>query len=109
MKKSEPMTIFVEGRRSRTGRFDDRKLAYGVGRVISELDECRVLCLYLRSETQKAHESFPARGSEFTLLRDVLVFKRGDPDFTVEKITRKVADRIMELEKQYFEKAGKPQ
>lgn len=106
LRRGEIVSIFPEGRRSKTGRFDDTKLAYGIGKIIAPLEECRVLCLYLRAETQEGKESFPKRGSRFRMLMHVETIRPKDQSReSVNAITRQVAQRIQALEQEYFKKA----
>ena len=47
MQRGEVVLMFPEGGRSRSGRVDTESVAHGVGRLIKELGNCRVLCVYL--------------------------------------------------------------
>ncbi len=103
LQNGEVLLIFPEGRRTKTGRFDESKLAYGVGRLVKELGECRVLCTYLRSDRLEKAASFPPRKSRFEMLTDVAHYKASDMgDDAVGEITRDVSRRIKALEEQYF-------
>jgi len=97
--------VFPEGRRSKTGRFDDSKLAYGVGKIISEIGECRVLCTYLRCpELGEKARGLPALGSKYTILTELVHYnKKSWGSHPAAGITRDVADRIKKLETKYFE------
>jgi len=63
--RGEAVLVFPEGGRSRSGRVDVENATYGVGRVIGDLPECRVLCVYLRGEHQDGFSDLPARGERF--------------------------------------------
>lgn len=63
--RGETVLVFPEGRRSRTGRIEVDANTYGVGRLVTSLPRCRVLCVYLRGERQHAHSTLPARGERF--------------------------------------------
>lgn len=67
LERGEVVTIFPEGKRSRSGRFEPAKLTYGVGKIISRMDRCNVLCVYLRGEHQETYSNYPRRGSRFRL------------------------------------------
>jgi len=63
--RGEAVLVFPEGGRSRSGRVDVENATYGVGRLIGDLPECRVLCVYLRGEHQDGVSDLPARGERF--------------------------------------------
>jgi hypothetical protein len=67
MRRGEVVLMFPEGGRSRTGRIDAESVAQGVGRLIQELGDCRVLCVYLRGDAQRTWSNLPARGDTFTI------------------------------------------
>jgi 1-acyl-sn-glycerol-3-phosphate acyltransferase len=67
LNRKEVFTIFPEGKRSKTRRFDATKLVYGPGKIISEVKDCRVLCVYLRGDKQTAATRLPPKGSVFDL------------------------------------------
>jgi 1-acyl-sn-glycerol-3-phosphate acyltransferase len=53
LSQGEVGMIFPEGGRSRSGRVEVDMAAPGVGRVVTTLPGCRVLCVYLRGERQR--------------------------------------------------------
>lgn len=61
----EVVTIFPEGKRSRSGYFDVEKLTYGVGKIIHSVPDCRVLCVYVRGDKQDTFSNYPAKKSIF--------------------------------------------
>ena len=67
MRCGEVVLMFPEGGRSRSGRIDTASVAQGVGRLIQELGDCRVLCVYLRGDAQRSWSNLPARGDTFTI------------------------------------------
>jgi len=70
--RREAVLVFPEGGRSRSGRVDVENATYGVGRVIGDLPDCRVLCVYLRGEQQDGFGGLPARGERFHVRLAVL-------------------------------------
>ena len=54
--------IFPEAGRSRSGRVEVERAAYGVGRIVRALPDCRVLCIYLRGDRQATYSDLPAKG-----------------------------------------------
>jgi len=61
----EVALIFPEGGRSRSGRVEVDEAAWGVGRIIGALSNCRVACVYLRGRRQESFGALPARGDTF--------------------------------------------
>lgn len=95
--------VFPEGGRSRSGRVEVERAAYGVGRVVKSLPRCRVLCVYLRGEAQTGYTTLPARGDRLHVRTAVLEPKsdhdglRGSRDIAVQ-ITAKLAS----MEREHF-------
>jgi len=104
LKRSEPMMIFPEGTRSRTGYVNVSGFSYGVGRLLAEVPDSRVLCLYMRGDGQKSYSSIPRCGERFTVLVDAL---KPETHLTGLKAHRECARQIVErlayLERQYFD------
>ena len=67
MRSGEAVLMFPEGGRSRSGRIDSEAIAHGVGRLIKEVEGCRVLCVYLRGDAQRTWSNLPAVGDVFTI------------------------------------------
>jgi 1-acyl-sn-glycerol-3-phosphate acyltransferase len=67
MRRGEAVLMFPEGGRSRSGSIDAEAVAHGVGRLIKEVEGCRVLCVYLRGDAQRTWSNLPARGDAFTI------------------------------------------
>ncbi|RIL07782.1 MAG: hypothetical protein DCC75_09760, partial [Proteobacteria bacterium] len=40
--------LFPEGTRSRDGRINPQSVTYGIGKILQQVPECRVVCVYLR-------------------------------------------------------------
>ena len=108
LERGETLTVFVEGRRTRIGRFDDRKLAYGVGKIIRGLPACRVLCCYLRAPGQREAVPLPPKGAKFRLYTELLHFETpaGRPPEMVARVTTQIAETIKRLESRYVAETG---
>lgn len=65
--RGELALLFPEGGRSRTGRVAEDSAAWGVGRVVGSLPHCRVLCVYLRGDSQETWSDYPVRGERFQM------------------------------------------
>jgi 1-acyl-sn-glycerol-3-phosphate acyltransferase len=101
--QGEVLTIFPEGRRSRTGRFEIERLTAGAGKIIAEVPGCRVVCIYLRGDRQLACSEYPPKGSRFHLeLRELRPrFTLGDRNAPAE-VTRQIGETILAMEENYF-------
>lgn len=67
LEKGNIVLIFPEGQRSRTGAFDHERLRFGVGKIITSLENARVLCIYLRGDKQETFSNYPPKNSRFTV------------------------------------------
>lgn len=67
LKKGHTVTIFPEGRRSRSGRVDSEGFSYGVGRLVKMVKDCNVVCIYMRGYNQRSYSNIPRRGERFYL------------------------------------------
>jgi 1-acyl-sn-glycerol-3-phosphate acyltransferase len=104
VKEGEILTIFPEGRRSRSGRFDVDHITFGVGKIIQSLGECNVLCLYIRGDKQAGHSNYPPRGSKFRpLIKLIKVKANSENRRAYLEIGVEIAKNIKELENKYFE------
>jgi 1-acyl-sn-glycerol-3-phosphate acyltransferase len=65
LERGEVVLVFPEGGRSRSGRVEVENATYGVGRMISDLGRCRVLCVYVRGEHQDGFSDLPPRDERF--------------------------------------------
>ncbi|MBN1663655.1 MAG: 1-acyl-sn-glycerol-3-phosphate acyltransferase [Deltaproteobacteria bacterium] len=70
--KNQPVLIFPEGGRTRTGRVDVENFSYGVGYFIEHCAKAKVLCLYLRGDHQDEYSNLPQWGEHFTAGAEVL-------------------------------------
>lgn len=102
--RGELALIFPEGGRSRTGRVDVEAAAWGVGRIVSSLPGCRVLCVYLRGEGQEAYSDIPAKGERFHVELCCIEPKsdargiRRSRDFAKQIVTQ-----LVRMEKDFFD------
>lgn len=95
--------VFPEAGRSRTGRVEVDNAAYGVGRVVRALPDCRVLCVYLRGDRQQSYSDFPTTGDHLRTRVRLIEPKtdhrgvRGSLD-----IARQITQTIADLESEHF-------
>ncbi len=104
MRSGEVVLLFPEAGRSRTGRVDTESVAQGVGRLVHELGDCRVLCVYLRGDAQETYSTVPARGDTFSMAlrvvepRSELRGVRASRDLALQ-----VLDQLVQMEREHFE------
>lgn len=108
LRKKQPLMIFPEGGRSRTSRVDTENFSYGVGRFIKDVDNCKVMCIYLRGDGQDTYGTIPKFGERFTVLMAVL-----EPQKTEHSGLRaqryyaeEIIKRLAQLEEDYFALRG---
>lgn len=108
LKRGEIVTLFPEGRRSRTGVFDKDRITFGVGKLLKSIPECRVLCVYLRGDKQRGFSNYPPKNSSFKILMDVIIpktEKTGKEAYF--ELASQVADKIQGLEQKYLDLTNK--
>lgn len=65
LKSKEPFLIFPEGKRSRTGKIEIEEVTYGVGKILQNIPDAIVLCVYLRGSKQKTYSTVPQKNDQF--------------------------------------------
>ncbi len=107
MANGESVLMFPEGGRSRSGRVDPRSAAWGVGRLVRSLPDCRVLCVYLRGRGQESMSTLPRRGERFQVRAVTLEPKaqRGGLRGSVE-VARQITGCLAALESDFLAEGG---
>ncbi len=105
----EPFIIFPEGGRSRKGRFDLENITYGVGRIVYDLKDIDVLCVYLRGDKQETFTNLPEKNSEFYVSYKVIQPKTSATKklLAEKELSLQIGNTIKELEEEYFSKLNK--
>ena len=104
LRMGEVVMVFPEGARSRSGRVELDSAAYGVGRIVSSVPGCRVLCVYVRGDGQEGMTDAPRVGEVFRGRVALLEPKsdqkglRGSLD-----ISRQIVAKLVELERSHFD------
>jgi hypothetical protein len=96
--------IFPEGGRSRTGRVNKEGFSYGVGRFVKDVEECKVMCLYMRGDKQENYSSIPAWGEKFSVQVEVFTPVR-TPDSGLRaqrEYAAQIINRLAQMEEKYF-------
>lgn len=65
LSKGEYIMLFPEGHRGKNGKVDTQNFTYGVGKLIYEIPNIKVLCVYLRGSSQKYSSNFPNKYDNF--------------------------------------------
>ena len=104
LERGELALLFPEGGRSRDGRVDTDNAAWGVGRIVGALPQCRVLCVYLRGDAQATWGSFPARGD--TLSVDLACIEPKSDHRGARRsrdLARQITAQLAQMEAEYFD------
>ncbi len=107
--RGNPVLVFPEGQRSRTGRVDPKASTYGVGRLVKSQPGCRVLCVYLRGEKQESWSDRPASDQSFHVSLECFEPKsdhrglRGSVD-----LSRQILSCLAALEERHLAARGEP-
>ncbi|MBW2558134.1 MAG: 1-acyl-sn-glycerol-3-phosphate acyltransferase [Deltaproteobacteria bacterium] len=105
LKNGESLLIFPEGGRSRTDRVDTEDFSYGVGRLIANSTDCRVMCIYLRGDGQKTYSNIPEFGEHFTIRIETF-----SPDMENRRLkaqrscAKQIVEHLSRMEKDYFDR-----
>ena len=92
--------LFPEGGRSRSGKIEPDLASYGVGQIVSETQNCRVLCVYLRGHQQSSYSFFPRRHDNFVV--DVQMMQPASSSTgrrAYRDITRQIMIKLQGMEK----------
>ncbi len=108
LRNGHTVMIFPEGGRSRTGRVDRENFSYGVGRFIQDVENCKVLCMYLRGDKQRRYSLIPAWGDKFYTRVEVFTPEhlegaglRVQRDYAAQ-----IINRLAKMEDDYFALRG---
>ena len=105
LEKGDVVLIFPEGQRSRTGFFENERLRFGVGKIVTSLENAKVLCIYLRSDKQETFSNYPPKNSRFNLQMKLIT-----PTISSEiskkrasiEVVKEIGAAIKEMEKEFF-------
>lgn len=101
--RGHSIMIFPEGGRSRTGRVDTENFSYGVGTIVQNAPQARVLCVFMRGKNQKEFSHIPARGDEFYFSLKVIQPRAEDSGMRgAREIATQIVQALSAMEKTYF-------
>ncbi len=95
--------VFPEGTRSNNGRINTTKYVYGVGQLIREVDNLKVISIYLRGRHQQKATLMPKHGEVFDMFIEEIQPKteqkglRGMRDLATQLI-----QQLVKMEEKYF-------
>lgn len=111
LKKGEVFTYFPEGGRSRTKRIDMDNIRYGVGKIVAEVPNTKVICIYLRGDHQDDYSDVPQKGETFSIEFQELYPDTKNSGLRAHRdISIQIMQTLYDMEKEYFQKnapAGK--
>jgi len=103
LRSGEAVLMFPEGGRSRSGRVAVEAIADGVGRLVKEVEGCRVLCVYARGDAQRTWSNLPARGDTFTILTRLVEPRTGMRGLRASRdLATQVVRQLAEMERDYM-------
>jgi 1-acyl-sn-glycerol-3-phosphate acyltransferase len=103
LSRGQSVLVFPEGGRSRVGRVDTENFMYGVGRMLQEAPNARLLCVFCRGAGQRVYTNYPRRGESFFVslkaFAPVTRFHglRADRDLATQ-----IVRQLSEMEKEYL-------
>ena len=108
LEKGNIVLIFPEGQRSRTGIFENERLRFGVGKIITSLENPEVLCIYLRGDRQETFSNYPPKNSRFNVKMKLI-----QPTISAEitkkraslEVVKQIGATIKEMENEFFAEA----
>lgn len=104
LRHGDSLMIFPEGRRGRGGRIDPEDCTYSVGQLVSETPEARVLCIYLRGDSQSSFGDFPKRNEVFSIDLEILrPSSRHQGLRAARDLATRIIQRLIAMENRYFE------
>jgi hypothetical protein len=104
LRSGETVLMFPEAGRSRSGRVDAEATADGVGRLIKEVEGCRVLCVYLRGDAQRSWSNLPAAGETFTIATRLVEPRTSLRGLRASRdLATQVVRHLVEMERDFLE------
>jgi 1-acyl-sn-glycerol-3-phosphate acyltransferase len=104
LRNGHSIMIFPEGGRSRTGRIKKEGFSYGVGRFVKNVENCKVMCIYMRGNKQENYSAIPAWGEKFSVQIEALSPERieGSELRVQREYAMQIINRLAQMEEKYF-------
>jgi len=107
LSKGENLMIFPEGTRSRSGRVNTEDFPYGVGRLVCNIPDSRVMTIYLRGDGQDIYSNFPKKGEMFNVRVEEYRPKTKLKGLRAQRdCSGQIVAHLAKMEKDYFESCG---
>jgi 1-acyl-sn-glycerol-3-phosphate acyltransferase len=104
--RGQSVLVFPEGGRSRVGRVDTENFMYGVGRMLQESPDARVVCVYARGIGQRAYSNYPQPGESFVVrMKRVAPATRFQGLRADRDLATQIVGHLRKMEQEYFEHA----
>jgi 1-acyl-sn-glycerol-3-phosphate acyltransferase len=103
LSRGDTALIFTEGGRSRTGRVQVDAATHGTGRIMSAVEDCRTLCVYLRGDRQRTWSNVPALGDSFHV--DIELFQPESSHRGMRRsrdLGQQIVAKLAQMEEKYF-------
>ena len=105
LRQGETFTIFPEGGRSRSGRIEPENVTYGIGHILKEFSDARVICVYCRGDEQRSYSDLARRGDIFYIELEGLNISTSHKGLRgVRDIAGQVIGKLKQMEDVYFQK-----
>lgn len=103
LQRNQYILLFPEGTRSRTGRFNSEEFGYGVGQLVLSAPNTRVLCVYMRAESQTKNTIYPKRGDNISMALKLI---QPTTELKGVRATRDISNQVVQtiagMEHEYF-------
>jgi hypothetical protein len=106
LSKGNSILIFPEGGRSRVGRVDTENFSYGVGTILQESPQAKVVCVFFRGDAQKDFSALPHRGDRFHIaLRPLAPRSENTGLRGARDLSTQIVHTLADMEREYFAEA----
>lgn len=103
LEQGDVVTIFPEAGRSRSGRIEPEKVAYGVGQILRDVPNALVVCVYQRGDRQDTWGFQPVRGDRIHVELETLEPKTTNRGLRAARdLSRQIIGKLKEMEDRYF-------
>ncbi|TFH24909.1 MAG: 1-acyl-sn-glycerol-3-phosphate acyltransferase [Myxococcales bacterium] len=103
LRRRELVLVFPEGGRSDRGRVDVDSITYGVGRIATSVENCRVLCVYIRGSRQQGRTILPEPRQSFGVEMAMIEPRAEGTGLRAMRDTaRQIGRELSRLEERYF-------
>lgn len=108
LSRGETALVFPEGGRSRSGRVEPESAAYGVGRLLNSVPQCRTLCVYLRGDRQETWSTAPPRGDCFSVKFELFEPRTENTGLRAARdLARQIVEKLHIMETEHLMENGR--